>query len=476
MGGKATKMAKNKEKDLVKNTLLFTVGNAGAKLLMLIIVPLYTYYVSTEQMGQYDLVNTYVGLFSPLACLALHEGLYRWLLDANTKDKDILKTGIFASFIAVGGFDVVAWIFLKVINYAYLPEFILLVTAAAFYTIAQFITRGLRNNKIYAVQGIVYSLTLILCNLVLVIWLRLQARGLLLSMAIAYVVTIVFMAVVQHLVKNYFIPGKVDKGLAGDLIRYSLPIVPNNIAWWLVSASNRIVINWGMGDAANGIYAISMKFPTLVNMLSTFFYQAWQEQAISEYNSKERDAYYTKIFNIYVKVLLTGIIALLPVTKFIIVYFMDSSYHDAYQFVGLLYLSSVFNAFAGFYGTGYLSTKKTIGALTTTMWGAIANVVLTVVLINTAGLYAAALGSIVGNAIIWVTRIVQTRRYFHIRIAKKPLAMLLVLSAVAIVVVNTAGMICLILLELVACVFFLIVNRNLIMPFVNQLMKKIGKR
>ena len=70
-------MAKNKEKDLVRNTLLFTVGNAGAKLLMLIIVPLYTYYVSTEQMGQFDLVNTYVGLFSPLACLALHEGLYK---------------------------------------------------------------------------------------------------------------------------------------------------------------------------------------------------------------------------------------------------------------------------------------------------------------------------------------------------------------------------------------------------------------
>ena len=342
-------MAKNKEKDLVRNTLLFTVGNAGAKLLMLIIVPLYTYYVSTEQMGQFDLVNTYVGLFSPLACLALHEGLYRWLLDTNTKDKDVLRTGLLTSFITVAGFDIIAWIFLKIINYSYRSEFILLVTAAAFYTIAQFITRGLRNNKIYAVQGIIYSLALILCNLALVIWLRLQARGLLLSMAIAYIVAIAFMVAVQHLARDYVIPGNVDRDLAEDLIKYSLPIVPNNIAWWFVSASNRIVINWGMGDAANGIYAISMKFPTLVNMLSTFFYQAWQEQAISEYDSKERDAYYTKIFNIYFKVLLAGIIALLPITKFIIVYFMDSSYHDAYLFVGLLYLSSVFNAFAGFY-------------------------------------------------------------------------------------------------------------------------------
>lgn len=465
-------MANNKEKDLIKNTLLFTVGNAGAKLLMLIIVPLYTYYVSTEQMGQYDLVNTYVGLFSPLACLALHEGLYRWLLDAKTKNTDILKTGLLAAFIAVAGFDVIAWIFLKVTNYTYLPEFILLVTATSFYTIAQFITRGLRNNKIYAIQGIVYSVALILCNLVLVIWLRLQARGLLLSMAIAYIVTVVYMVVVQHLVRDYVVPGNVDNDLAKDLIKYSLPIVPNNIAWWLVSASNRIVINWGMGDAANGIFAISMKFPTLVNMLSTFFYQAWQEQAISEYDSKERDAYYTKIFNIYVKVLFAGIVALLPLTKFIIVCFMDPAYHDAYLFVGLLYLSSVFNAFAGFYGTGYLSIKKTMGALTTTMWGAIANVVLTVILINFAGLYAAAFGSMVGNVIIWVMRIKQTRKYFNINIEWKQFLFLLILCVVMIVAVNVANLIAMIVLEVIACVFFLSVNKDLIVPLIEQIAKK----
>lgn len=245
-------MANNKEKDLIKNTLLFTVGNAGAKLLMLIIVPLYTYYVSTEQMGQYDLVNTYVGLFSPLACLALHEGLYRWLLDAKTKNTDILKTGLLAAFIAVAGFDVIAWIFLKVTNYTYLPEFILLVTATSFYTIAQFITRGLRNNKIYAIQGIVYSVALILCNLVLVIWLRLQARGLLLSMAIAYIVTVVYMVVVQHLVRDYVVPGNVDNDLAKDLIKYSLPIVPNILhgGWFQLPIELSLTGVWGMQQMA----------------------------------------------------------------------------------------------------------------------------------------------------------------------------------------------------------------------------------
>ncbi|MDO5406090.1 MAG: oligosaccharide flippase family protein [Eubacteriales bacterium] len=463
----------SKERDLVKNTLLFTVGNAGAKLLMLLIVPLYTYYVTTDQMGQFDLVNTYVGLFFPLACLALNEGLYRWLLDKQTKDKDVLKTGLLTALGAIAVFDIIAFIVLEFINYTFLFEFIILVTSTAFYTIAQFITRGLRNNKIYAVQGIVYSITLLVCNLILVIWLQLQARGLLLSMAIAYVVTTIFMAVTQHFVNNYISKGRIDFAIARGLIKFSLPIVPNNIAWWLVSASNRIVINWGMGNSANGIYAISMKFPTLVNMLSTFFYQAWQEQAISEYDSKERDAYYTKIFNIYHKVLMTGIIALLPVTKFIIVFFMDSAYQDAYKFVGLLYLSSVFNAFAGFYGTGYLSTKKTIGALTTTIWGAIANVVLTLVLINIVGLYAAALGNMVGNGAIWLARIVQTRRYFKIQIEKGTLVALLLLSFVAMFAVNLVSHVGgLILIEGVACILFVVVNKDLLLPLVRRIMHR----
>ena len=154
---------------------------------------------------------------------------------------------------------------------------------------------------------------------------------------------------------------------------------------------------------------------------------------------------------------------------------MDSSYHDAYLFVGLLYLSSVFNAFAGFYGTGYLSTKKTIGALTTTMWGAIANAVLTVILINTAGLYAAAFGSMVGNAIIWMTRIVQTRKYFNIKIEWTKFIFLLVLCAAMIVAVNVAGLIAMIALEVIACVFFLLVNKDLIVPVIGQITKRMKK-
>ncbi len=462
----------NKESNLVKNTLLFSVGNAGAKLLMLIIVPLYTYYVSVNQMGDYDLVHTYTNLFAPLACAALFEGIYRWLLDSKSSRADTIKTGYVLAFACMAVFDVIVFAALKAINYNYLWEFLLVADSQCLYSMTQFTTRGLRNNKTYAVQGIVYSVILILSNILMVILLRWQARGLLYSVFAANMLTSVAILASQKTFGNYFRKGKVQKSLAKDLFKYSLPIVPNNIAWWLVSGSNRAIINWALGSVGNGIYAIALKFPTILNMLSTFFYQAWQEQAITEYDSAGRDAYYTKILNIYIKLLLTGSIALIPVSKFIIMFFMEPSYRSAYHYVGILYLSSVFNALAAFYGTGYLSSKKTAGAFTTTIYGAVANVLISLLLINTVGLFAAALGNMFGNLLIWIVRSVQTKKYFKIKINFASFFSLLALCTVFIVIVDYANLPALILTEAAAGILFLILNRDMVLGLFNMYFRR----
>jgi len=452
----------SKEKKLLQNTLLFSVGNAGAKLMMLVIVPLYTYYVSVEQMGQYDLIHIYANLFSPIACVALHEGLYRWLLDGNSIKENVLKSGVIYALVAIVIFDALVIAVWKIVEFPFLIEFILMVDSSCLYTISQFVTRGLCNYKIYAVQGIVYSVLLIIATVVLVICIGLQARGLMLSVVIAAFGTSVFLISVQKLWGNYIVKGHIDKTLSKDLVKYSLPIVPNTVAWWMVSSSNRAIINWGIGVAANGIFAIAMKFPSLVAMLTTFFYQAWQEQAITEYDSKERDIYYSKIFNLYMKLLLSGIIVLLPVTKIIVIHFMDPSYEDAYKYVGILYIASVLNAFAAFYGTGYLSTKKTAGAFSTTIYGAITNVIVTFVLIKYIGLYAAALGNMLGNGAIWIARMIQTKKYFHIEIKKIQMILLLGACVISIVLVNYAGSILLVIYQFVFGIGFAFVNREMV--------------
>ena len=463
-------MDNHKGKRLIKNTLLFSVGNAGSKLLMLIIVPLYTYYVSVKQMGQYDMANTYVSLVAPLACLAIYESVYRWLLDNTNNSRKVIFNGLILTIGAVLLFDVLALGILHWLDYPFTLEFILLVDSMCLYSFAQFTTRGLRHNRLYAVQGILYSVVLIIANLVLVIWMRWEARGLLWSMIAANFSTAMLLFGSQRLYVLHIRQKLLDIALIKDFVRYSLPIVPNNIAWWLVNASNRLIINWKLGDAANGIFAISMKFPSIVTMLSTFFYQAWQEQAISEYNSKERDKYYSKVFNNYAKILLSGVLALLPATKAVIL-IMEESYADASRYVGFLYLAAVFNAFAAFYGTGYLSTKKTSGAFSTTAYGAIVNVICSFVLIPYGGLYAAAIGNMLGYLVIWISRIIQTKKYFNIRVNWNVFLLLVMLNVGTIIAIQFVNLWGIVLVECIVCLIAIALNREWIGRLIGTLLR-----
>ena len=59
--------------------------------------------------------------------------------------------------------------------------------------------------------------------------------------------------------------GIFDSGIGGvtvlkEIIKYSVPLIPNMISWWIVSASDRTIISTVLGVAQNGIYSAANKF------------------------------------------------------------------------------------------------------------------------------------------------------------------------------------------------------------------------
>ena len=53
-------------KYLAKNIGVLTISNFATNLLSFFLVPLYTYILSTEEYGSYDLINTTIGLMVPI--------------------------------------------------------------------------------------------------------------------------------------------------------------------------------------------------------------------------------------------------------------------------------------------------------------------------------------------------------------------------------------------------------------------------
>lgn len=421
------------EKKLLKNALVYAVGNFGSKILSFLLVPLFSFYLSKAEFGSYDIIVITASLLVPFITFQLSDGTYRWLLDM----KDQVQTSYIKSVISSSGLIIIINVFIALLVFLGLRtyffkdlEFNVLLLFNYFLSLCllpyfQQIARGLQKNKLYATAGVLNSLILVISNVVLLVIFHWGINALFLSMAISnYIVILIIIVRINFF--RYFSISNFNKKIARELVTYSIPLIPNIISWWMISSANRYIIVKYLGEDANGVFAMSVRITAILVMLNSIFSLAWQESAITEYDSKNRDEFYTRIFTYYFRFQMIAIIVLLPVTKMIILYFVDGAFSEAWKYTPFLYVGVAFSAFSAFLGTGYLSTKNTMGAFYTTIFGSLANLLVTFSLLHFfgLGLFSAAIGSMIGFLLTWLLRAYQTKKYFVISFNMKDFVVL----------------------------------------------------
>lgn len=405
----------SRAKSLIKNTGIFAIGTFGSKILTLLIIPLCTHYIATADMGVYDVVYTVIALLQPVAVLAIPESLFRWIIDAKVDKRAVYSTWL-TLFIALSAmFTIMFWICWLIIGFGDALLMYALVILSCLYQSFQYGTRGLHNNRLFAVSGILYAVVYCASCFALVVVLGVGYQGLLYAMLVGTIVSSALLLAAQRELRSFALSG-IDRVLAKEMLGYSLFLLPNQLSWWAMTMLCRVIIVGFMGYSANGIFSVAMKFPSALSMISSIFTPAWQEQAIMLFDSDEKDAYFSKVFNQYAVLLLTMLIPGVPLTKLFVRVAMDPAYYSCFDVVAVLYLGAVVNALSSFVGVLYLCAKDTKGAASTTILGAVANTALSVALVPFVGLMGATLGNLIGNAVILVVRLRQTRKYCALRV------------------------------------------------------------
>ena len=77
-----------------------------------------------------------------------------------------------------------------------------------------------------------------------------------------------------------------------EMLVYCIPMIPNSIMWWITDASDKYMIAFFVGVSSNGIYALAKKIPSVLSMLHSVFFQAWQLSAVEESEAKDKSHYY----------------------------------------------------------------------------------------------------------------------------------------------------------------------------------------
>lgn len=409
----------NKYKKLLSNTLIFGIGTFSSKVMVYLLMPLYTALLSKAEYSTADLITQAANLLMPLAAIGMYDGIFRFAIDAGEKKKEIFSSGMAMLLIGSGVFTLLSpilWKFDYFEGYNWL--IVVFVITANLQCAVSFYVRGLGHTKMYALQGIINTALNIALNVIFLVCFDMGVLGYVLSVVVANVIVTLFLIIAMKLYRDFDIK-LVTKETIMAMLKYSVPLIPNTVFIWVNSVANRFIVAHYCGNDVNGLFAAALKIPTAITLLTTIFTEAWQLSAVTDSEDSDRGLFYSEVFKSYLGLIFMAGSGLVMFSKVFTNLLMDASYYDAWQFMPTLIISTVFLSLATFMGSVYLVKKKSMMSLVTSMTGAVVNVAVTFItiplFIDRYGVLiaaqGAAIGAIAGYLIVYVIRAINAQAY-----------------------------------------------------------------
>lgn len=391
------------KKKMFKETLTYSIGSFGSKILSFLLVPFYTYFLTKKELGEYDLLLTTISLFAPLVSLQISDAAYRWLIDkeyiSEVEKAKVVTNSIIALFIGYLTFSVGFYIYIFFNNFQYHTYFIVLIFLNCLLPLLQNILRGQGNTRQFAINGIVTTFLMVVFNIIFIYLLRWNVEGVFLANIVAYIIAC---SMILYKVKiiQYFRFKYWDPKLIKSMASYSLPLIPNLMSWWAISSASKFIILHYMGAEGNGLYAVASRFPALLLVINSVLLLPLQDRILKEKDDATFNRLLSK-FIIFEMVLAFALGILSPIMTKILV---SKEYFETWQYMPYLYLGVGFNAIAGFLGLKYQKEKSTLKITVTSLIGAIISIVFSIVLIQSIGLQGISISFLLGFYFMFMLR------------------------------------------------------------------------
>lgn len=443
----------NKYKVLLSNTLVFAIGNILVKIISFLLMPLYTSALTTEQYGVAELLNSLTEIVLPLATLCIIEALYRFSIDEDADYQKLFSNSLIIVF--WGNTIVVALclIWLYVFDYQYAFHFCLLYITASFYKLTTQFARGLGYVKRYVLYGVINSLILILSNIILLVVFEGSVEAYLLSFSVGYGMSGIIALFTSREYK-YFDLSKTDFNCVKELLKYSLPSVPNMLSWWVNSLAGRYIVLFYLGSNIAGLYTAASKLPAMINLVTSIFQQAWQYSTATEINKEDNREFFTNVFRIYTYLCVVVCAALVILNRGICTILLQEDFYEAWRYVPFLLLAATFGCIGTYFGTFYNAIKNNKMLMISTFMGAITNLVLNFVLIPRYGGIGAAIATVICYLVILIIRMVDIKKKIELEINYRRFFLQFVVLSVLVVLECYEGiaiMVCSLLLFILIC-------------------------
>lgn len=416
----------NRYINLLINIGVFTVTTIATKLTTFLLVPLYTYYLTTTEYGISDMTTLAISIIAPLGTFAIGDAVLRFMIDDKDNAEDIASIGIVVTcsscFIvllllplldlpAFGGLGEYRWLFL--LSYI----------AYAFQDLFGRIARGGNQLQLITTASVVSSLCTASCTVIFITFLKQGLYGFFYSYIIgAFTGSLIFIIIGKHYRYIRIISWTKAIQLLRRMLPYAIPLIPNNVLWMFNSSVNRLFITSMIGIAASGLFAASCKIPNLLNTLYNVFFQAWTLSSFQEYRKSNINQFFSIVFVLLNALLAVAGSLIILLSPWLASWFLQKEFYRGWIYMPTLILALYFNSLASFWGSAYTMVMKTRIILISTIVSALVCMIGTWLLVPYIGLQGAAIAMVVSNSALLGIRMAYAGQFIHICIPWATLA------------------------------------------------------
>ena len=454
----------NRQKELAKNTFIIALGKICTQFVTFFLLPVYTHYLTTAEYGTVDMVVACVSLIAPILSLQLERAAFRFLIDARKKDdeqNEILSTIFTTLIVPILLVVAIVPIARLVFGLAYWQYIMLILITSILSNVALQIPRGLGKNLHFSIGSMIIGVVNALTSIIALVVFHKGVEWVLIGNILSHLAGFIYIFFSMKLYKKIHVSKRRTKTLK-EMLKFSIPMIPNDISYWIINISDRMLIFMFLGDSSNGIYAAATKIPAFIVTAYNVFNMSWMETVSAHVHDKDAGEFISKTADMILRLFASVCLGVMAVLPFVFSILVGKDFAEAYDYIPILLIGAFFNVLIGMLSSVYIGYKKTKEIAKTTIVAAILNLTINFALIKTIGIWAAVISTVLAYMFTSFYRLYDINKSVKIKIRPELLCLLTMLLIMGAVMYVKGGMLLNVICLIFAVVAALLLNFNVL--------------
>jgi O-antigen/teichoic acid export membrane protein len=396
-------------KEFAKGSSILVASNMVLKGIQFLLLPMYTKYLSPEELGISDSITSFTTFLFPILVMAFDSAFSAFYYEKDEENHSVkVFNTVFFFFMIQSLIPIfmtfasgnISQLLFKSVRYSVGVKLALFsISLNLWYLPFSLLTRMQNRMRTFAIINVSCSTVMILLNILFV---SVFQWGYMAMLASTFIVNIlqIFLYILTcrvNISKKW-----TDKRLFRRMLAYALPFIPTTISTWILNMSDRYMLLFIAGKSEVGIYGIGARFVTILSVVISGVATAYTSFAFQNVKDKKAKEMFSDVVNV-IFVFLAGICTTVALFgKEIIELMATRGYQKAYLLLAALMFSQLAYALYTFTGYGIAFEKKSKYYFYSVSLGALVNVLLNVWLLPKMGAEGAALTTLIGTVIMFI--------------------------------------------------------------------------